>query len=129
LESVHLHPLQVERSNLLSNIGALPSNTPHINKQQHKPQNKKRKVTIMVVLVTVNFAVCWLPTHLFIIIKRSVAIEQNSDEYIYLSLFKIIAHTLSYLTPVINPCLYAFFNENFRSSFYDLWLKLTCRYK
>ena len=125
-------PSQIQEGAQHRNSLAANANSIVTSNKLHPPNkkpNKKRKVTIMVILVTVNFAICWLPTHLFIIIKRSVSIEQNSDAYIYLSLFKIIAHTLSYLTPVINPCLYAFFNENFRSSFHDLWLMMTCRYK
>lgn len=83
----------------------------------------------MVVLVSLNFAVGWLPTHLFIIIKQLKKIEPGTDEYAYLQLFKTVAHTLSYLTPVINPCLYAFFNENYRAPLKEIWLKLTCRPK
>nr|QVK45768.1 G protein-coupled receptor [Proales similis] len=89
--------------------------------------NRNRKVTIMVVLFTVNFAFCWFSTHLLIIIRACINIRVESELYVYLSFFKIIAHTLSYLTPVINPCLYAFFNENFRSSLRDLFRLVRCK--
>lgn len=30
-----------------------------------------------------------------------------------MSIFKLIAHTLSYLTPILNPITYGFYNESF----------------
>ena len=83
----------------------------------------------MVVIVTINFAVCWLPTHLFIIIKSAFFSEPDLplNAYVALTIFKQFAHTLSYLTPVINPFLYAFYNENFRSSILLFFKDITCR--
>lgn len=95
------------------------------NRKFKKSENRKKKVTTMVAVVTLNFGICWLPTHLFIIFKPSLS--EYPYLFPYLSLFKLIAHTLSYLTPVINPCLYAFYNENFRNSFYDLCYRLSCK--
>ncbi|CAF1096430.1 unnamed protein product [Brachionus calyciflorus] len=96
------------------------------SKKIKKSENRKKKVTTMVAVVTLNFGICWLPTHLFIILKTTLG-DSNPQLLPYLSLFKLFAHTLSYLTPVINPCLYAFYNENFRSCFYDLWFRMTCK--
>ena len=87
-----------------------------------------KKVTIMIILVTLNFAIGWLPTHLFIIIRRIRTIDPNTNEYVYLQVFKIVAHTLSYLTPVVNVCLYAFFNENFQKPLKEIYLKAFCKY-
>lgn len=87
-----------------------------------KSEHKKKKVTTMVAVVTLNFGLCWFPTHLFIIIRGFVSSNDS-----YMMIFKLSAHTLSYLTPVINPCLYAFYNENFRTCLFDLWYKITCR--
>lgn len=94
-------------------------------RKMRKSENRKKKVTTMVAVVTLNFGICWLPTHLFIIFRPSLS--EYTYLFPYLSLFKLIAHTLSYLTPVINPCLYAFYNENFRNSFYDLYYRIMCK--
>lgn len=74
----------------------------------------------MVALVTLNFGICWLPTHLLIIVYRSISIDTLYAYHPYFVSFKYFAHTLSYLTPVVNPCVYAFYNENFRTSLFDI---------
>ncbi len=76
---------------------------------------KTRKVTKLVTVVTLNFAICWLPAHLFIIIivfldKRDL----SNNVYTMLLIFKVFAHTLSYLTPILNPIAYGFYNDSFR---------------
>ena len=98
------------------------------SRQQKNSEQKMKKVTIMIILVTLNFAIGWLPTHLFIIIRRIRTIDPNTNEYVYLQVFKIVAHTLSYLTPVVNVCLYAFFNENFQKPLEEIYLKMVCKY-
>lgn len=90
-----------------------------------KQENKKKRVTKMVALVTLNFGICWLPTHLNIIMRS--LLQDPAQYYAYLALFKLTAHTLSYLTPVINPCFYAFYNENFRKSLKEIWGQVTCQ--
>ena len=79
----------------------------------------------MVAIVTLNFGICWLPTHIIAIISYVYENNQRLEALHYL--LKIIANTLSYLTPVINPCVYAFYNENFRIPLIDLCKKITCR--
>lgn len=58
------------------------------------------------------------------VILRSLVSNPYSP---YLAVLKLVANTLSYLTPVINPCVYAFFNENFRKSFIEILYQVTCR--
>ena len=84
-----------------------------------KSENRRRKVTKMVAIVTLNFAICWLPTHIFIIMRLLFFTNESDlplNVFTMLSLFKQFAHTLSYLTPVINPLLYGFFNESYKTS-------------
>ena len=103
--------------------------TAHRAKPKSNTDQKKKKVTIMIILVTLNFAIGWFPTHLFIIIRRLRNVDPNTNEYVYLQVFKIVAHTLSYMTPVVNVCLYAFFNENFQKPLYEIYLRMCCRYE
>jgi hypothetical protein len=96
-------------------------------KKQPQSSNKRKKVTKMVAVVTANFAGCWAPTHLLIILRGVLPVNQNSELIVYLHFFKLLAHTLSYITPCINPILYAFYNENFRTPLIDIWNRATCR--
>jgi hypothetical protein len=89
-------------------------------------ESRKKKVTTMVAVVTLNFGICWFPTHLFIILRALIE-SHDPNVFSYLHAFKLVAHTLSYLTPVINPILYAFYNENFLLPLQDIWAKVTCR--
>lgn len=87
-------------------------------KSFHKVKTKNKKVLLMVAVITLNFTLCWLPTQILLLLKQfdsKFPYTNNAQHHVYL--FKIIAHTLSYLTPVINPILYAFFNRNFCDSF------------
>lgn len=110
------------KGSLSENKTTTSKKTPAV-KQENQRKDKKKRVTMMVILVTLNFGVCWMPTHLMVIL-RSLVSNPNGP---YLAVLKLVANTLSYLTPVINPCVYAFFNENFRNSFIEIWYQITCR--
>ena len=89
---------------------------------------RTKKVTKMVAIVTLNFAICWLPAHLFILLIAYI--DKNKithTTYTALALFKSFAHTLSYVTPVLNPISYAFYNENFRQPLTLLFEKVNCK--
>ena len=89
---------------------------------------RTRKVTKMVAIVTLNFAICWLPAHLFILLIAYIDKNKiTQTTYTALALFKSFAHTLSYVTPVLNPISYAFFNENFRQPLTQLFEKVNCK--
>ena len=76
---------------------------------------KTRKVTKLVTVVTLNFAICWLPAHLFTVLMMFIDIQDLPNNiYAALSFFKLFAHTLSYLTPILNPIAYGYYNESFR---------------
>lgn len=66
--------------------------------------NRKKKVTKMVAFITIGFASSWLLTHVLVLLRYfdpKFPYGENGEDVIYL--FKIIAHTLTYSTPVINP--------------------------
>ena len=68
----------------------------------------------MVAIITLCFAACWLLTHVLGLLRHfgpRIDYGTHADDVIYL--LKIIAHTLTFSTPVINPFLYGFYNENF----------------
>jgi hypothetical protein len=79
--------------------------------QERRHNYKTKKVTKLVTLVTLNFILCWLPAHLFLLFRMILDINTITSTML---LLKLLAHTLTYMTPVINPILYGFYNDNFR---------------
>jgi hypothetical protein len=116
-----------DKSPLKGKAAAAANETTNKKMNGQKRSDKKKKVTKMVAILTLNFGICWLPTHLLVIALRLFNIRE--DLLNYMRMFKLIAHTFSYTTPVINPCVYAFYNENFRTSLFDIWNRVTCKSK
>uniref|UniRef100_A0A3Q3A712 Apelin receptor b n=1 Tax=Kryptolebias marmoratus TaxID=37003 RepID=A0A3Q3A712_KRYMA len=91
--------------------------THHFNTLRKEDQRKRRLLKIITTLVVV-FAACWLPFH----------IVKSADALTYLNLFPdtcsflrflLLAHPyatcLAYVNSCLNPFLYAFFDQRFRS--------------
>lgn len=73
----------------------------------------KKRVTRMVVVVVVIFAVCWCPIQVVLVLK-------SVDEYeltTFSVVLQIVSQTLAYMNSCVNPILYAFLSENFRKAF------------
>ena len=70
-----------------------------------------RKVTKLVTLIIVVYIFCWLPYWAF----QLHLINSNSGRPVII-LYQCFT-VLSYANSMVNPCLYAFTNENFRESF------------
>ncbi|KAL8620757.1 hypothetical protein ACOMHN_041931 [Nucella lapillus] len=73
----------------------------------------KRRVTKMVVIIVVVFAVCWLPIQVILLIQK-MEVYPTTIPAIGLQMF---ANCLAYINSCVNPFLYAFLSENFRRSF------------
>lgn len=74
-----------------------------------------RRVTRLVVVVVVVFALCWLPLNLVMVIQYSASNPfENAAVIIPV---KVLATCLAYLNSCVNPILYAFLSENFRRTF------------
>ncbi|OWF49433.1 galanin receptor type 2-like [Mizuhopecten yessoensis] len=93
-------------------------------------QNRKRRVTRMVLVVVLLFAACWLPIH---VITLWMAFDPNFPLIDPLLIFKIFSHTLSYANSCVNPFVYAFLNDGFRKAFkrrfpsFSRWCSCLCR--
>ncbi|KAH8418327.1 hypothetical protein KR009_000731 [Drosophila setifemur] len=73
----------------------------------------KRRVTRMVVVVVLAFAICWLPIHVILVMK---ALNLYGGSHLSV-IIQIISHVVAYTNSCINPILYAFLSDNFRKAF------------
>ncbi|XP_034670656.1 allatostatin-A receptor [Drosophila subobscura] len=73
----------------------------------------KRRVTRMVVVVVLAFAICWLPIHVILVLK---ALDMYGGSHLSV-IIQIISHVVAYTNSCINPILYAFLSDNFRKAF------------
>lgn len=74
-----------------------------------------RKVTKLVTMIIIVFIVCWLPYWVFQVHLITRTAKGPLPAYM-VALFQTFT-LLSYANSMVNPCLYAFTNENFRESF------------
>lgn len=78
----------------------------------------KKRVTRMVVIVVSAFAVCWFPVHVMFLTQFFVTNNIDSN----FICIRIFTNCLAYTNSCLNPILYAFLSENFRSNFRRLCL-------
>jgi len=71
----------------------------------------RRRVTRLVVVVVVTFGACWLPIHLVFIVQYFNAVSITNT---FIAV-RLAANCLAYANSCLNPILYAFLSENFRS--------------
>ena len=76
----------------------------------------KKRVTRMVVIVMLIFAICWLPLQVILLIQYFGYYPDNAA---FISA-QIASQCLAYMNSCVNPILYAFLSENFRKSFRKL---------
>ena len=84
--------------------------------QSSESIRSKRRVTRLVVIVVVIFALCWLPIQVIFMVKNFGAYP---EETIFMAI-QIASNCLAYMNSCVNPILYAFLSENFRKSFRKL---------
>ena len=81
---------------------------------KHERQlRRKKRVTRMVAIVVILFAVCWFPIHLIAFLLQFDPNFPKTDAMHY---FKLFGHTLSYANSCVNPFVYAFVNEGFKQA-------------
>ncbi|CAD5123650.1 unnamed protein product [Dimorphilus gyrociliatus] len=79
----------------------------------------KKKVTRLIVVVVLAFALCWLPSHVFWLYTTLHKLHQGREapKTMALYVFRMISHVLSYANSAVNPILYAFLSRHFRIAF------------
>ena len=83
------------------------------NQSQESIRAKKR-VTRMVIIVVIIFAVCWLPIQIILVLQKFGVYPVVEVPFIGL---QMASNCLAYMNSCVNPFLYAFLSDNFRRSF------------
>lgn len=76
----------------------------------------KKRVTRLVIVVVIIFAVCWGPIQIVLLMKSLKLYELTTANIV----IQIASHVLAYVNSCVNPILYAFLSENFRKAFRKL---------
>lgn len=84
---------------------------------------RKRKIFRLIVLVVAAFGVCWLPIHVFNIIRD---IDINLINKHYFLLIQLLCHWFAMSSSCCNPFLYAWLHDRFRG---ELRKMFTCKRK
>ena len=74
----------------------------------------KKRVTKMVVIVVLIFAMCWLPIQVIFLMQY---LDPSFEITMESSAIHMAANCLAYMNSCVNPILYAFLSETFRRSF------------
>jgi len=73
-------------------------------------ERKRRKVTRMVIAMVSCFFICWLPYHIFHLLKlRGITLFRS-----YCELIGDVTYILAFTNSCINPILYTFLGHNFK---------------
>lgn len=89
---------------------------PQRDKNSSKGIENKVRVTRMICIVIVVFAVCWLPLQLVLLLKAHGKYSSDNGSVV----FQIFANCLAYSNSCLNPILYAFFSTNYRAAFLNI---------
>ncbi|XP_068102514.1 galanin receptor 2b-like [Hyperolius riggenbachi] len=92
-------------------------------KDMSESKKAKRKVTKMIVIVTILFCICWLPYHVVVMCYLYGDFPFNQVTYT----FRLLSHCMAYANSCLNPIVYALvskhFRKGFRKVFTCLWRK------
>ena len=75
-----------------------------------KESKSKKRITKLVFIVVVTFALCWFPIHCVHFISEFVQPRKTFALYV----FKIVAHCFSYVNSALNPIIYSFMSDSFK---------------
>lgn len=76
----------------------------------------RRRATRLVVVVVAAFGACWLPIHVVFMVQYFDAEVKDESKITHAFVaVRLAANCLAYANSCLNPILYAFLSENFRS--------------
>ncbi|NXT05919.1 NPFF2 protein, partial [Prunella fulvescens] len=99
---------------MYARIGASLSHRPGAGRRGQ--EQRKRKAVRMLVLVTLLFALSWLPLWTLLLLSDYASLSDPQLELINIYIYPM-AHWLAFFNSSVNPIIYGFCNENFRRGF------------
>ena len=75
-----------------------------------------KRVTRLVVIVVVVFAICWFPIQIIFMVQQF----GNYSTSILSAGIQMVANCLAYMNSCVNPIIYTFLSENYRKEFMKL---------
>ncbi|XP_038641443.1 prolactin-releasing peptide receptor-like [Scyliorhinus canicula] len=88
----------------------VPGNVTHSQERWEKV--KRKKIFRLLVLVVAAFGACWMPLHVFNILRD---IDINLINKDYFNLIQLLCHFLAMTSACCNPFLYAWLHDRFRA--------------
>ncbi|ESO96932.1 hypothetical protein LOTGIDRAFT_115283 [Lottia gigantea] len=103
------------------------SRSPYQRKKNERNRNRKRKTNFLLIGIAVVFALSWLPLNIFNLLSEFNldvfrADLQGREQSININLAYAICHMLVLASACLNPVLYGWLNDNFRTEF----MKVLC---
>nr|XP_027203077.1 RYamide receptor-like [Dermatophagoides pteronyssinus] len=94
----------------------------------------KQKVIKMLITIVALFAICWLPSHIFQLIRvfnkdlllRFIGNDASSPKYLAIV---ISSHWLSMAHSFVNPIIYSFMSDNFKADVRYMMKKLMLKHR
>ncbi|XP_076464029.1 putative neuropeptide Y receptor 11 [Babylonia areolata] len=93
------------------------------NSQQERRSRRKRKTNLLLASIAMVFALSWLPLNIFNLLSEFHGeLFLTGETSVDISLAYAICHLLVLCSACVNPVVYGWFNDNFKSEF----LKVIC---
>ncbi|NWH40527.1 NPFF2 protein, partial [Chloropsis hardwickii] len=104
---------------------AVPGAGKRGQEQRHSAWKRKRKAIKMLIVVTLLFALSWLPLWTLMLLSDYASLSDLQLQVINIYMYPF-AHWLAFFNSSINPIIYGFCNENFRRGFQAVFQLQLC---
>ncbi|XP_058491121.1 neuropeptide FF receptor 2a [Solea solea] len=95
---------------------SVPSEGKPGHNNRHTVSKKKQRVIKMLLIVALLFILSWLPLWTLMMLSDYASLTEPQYRIINIYIYPF-AHWLAFFNSSVNPIIYGFFNENFRSGF------------
>lgn len=87
--------------------------------QAHMERARRRRTFCLLLLVVVVFALCWLPLHVFNLLRD---LDPRAIDPYAFGLVQLLCHWLAMSSACYNPFIYAWLHDSFRDELRKMWL-------
>ncbi|NXI15341.1 NPFF2 protein, partial [Irena cyanogastra] len=128
--NIYLAPLSLivimyARISVSLSHAAVPGAGKRSQEQQRSVCRRKRKAIQMLIVVTLLFALSWLPLWTLLLLSDYASLSDFQLQLINIYIYPL-AHWLAFFNSSINPIIYGFCNENFRRGFQAVFQLQLC---